>query len=64
MLFYWLIYGNYLFFSKMNDCADKSEFKDLVWFMRVALFMGYLFMVYYILLITIVTFVIYLIVHD
>ena len=51
LLIAWLIYGNQLYYSKKNDCAENERTQFLSEFMGCILFIGYLMMGLYLLLI-------------
>lgn len=47
----WLIYGNMIFYSDLNDCGTKAESRTLYNLMLILLFIGYLQMSVYVILI-------------
>ena len=47
VLFVWLVYGNIIYFSDENDCAENEEMQVPLFLMRMFLILGYVFMVYF-----------------
>ena len=42
VLFYWLLYGNLIYFSRKNDCFRKRETRLLTYLMLGYLYVGYI----------------------
>ena len=60
----WLIYGNILYFSNENDCLEKPETQSQAYLMLFFLIVGYFQMGFTLLLLFLIPFVIWILIHH